>query len=69
MRQLVGAPGQEEDVLGRTQSEEASVDIIRAEYDQPSGRAFDAGAQVGLDFVRGQLFQTRQRHGVARRQR
>jgi hypothetical protein len=58
VRELVSAPGEEEHVLRSAQPQQAVVNRIDPEYDEPRAGALDLAAKVALDFVLGNWFQS-----------
>jgi hypothetical protein len=65
--ELVRAPGEQEHVLRRAQSQERGVDLGHTENDQSPRGPFDLAVQVVADFVFCDRLEARQNHGITRR--
>jgi hypothetical protein len=63
--ELVGAPGEQEDVLGRPQPQQGVVEGIDAEDDDAAAGALDLAAELLLDLGGGDLLEAGLDEGVA----
>ena len=63
--ELVGAPGEQKNILGRPQFEQPVVDVRHAEDDDAPAGLPDLAAEVVLDLVGRDGFQARLHDGVA----
>ncbi len=66
--QLIGSPGQDEDVLNRAQSQQIGSQFRETKYHEALPGLLDGGTEELLHLLGGNLLQARLNHGIKRRQ-